>query len=183
MEQPAVGDDQRAEVGVRADLFADPVARHDAGLDAHEGEVLPGVLELPDVRWCVRQLEVADLAEVAVDRLVGDQPLDGLVAVEGLAIERPPGVLAVAGDQLARAPLVAGMDDPAVPGRRPEAERLGLEQRDRDPAAGQLPRRVDARVSAADHDDVGACPAAAARIGRAAPASWPARRIAARSRD
>ncbi len=91
------------------------------GLDAHDGEALPGVLELLDVRRRVGQLQVAGLAEVAVDRLVGDQPLDGLVAVERLAIERPAGLLAVARDQLARAPLVAGVDDPAVAGRAPRS--------------------------------------------------------------
>ena len=38
------------------------------------------MLELGQVRGRVRELEVADLAEVAVDGLVGDQPLDELVA-------------------------------------------------------------------------------------------------------
>ena len=81
-----------------------------------------------------RQLEVADLAERAVDRLVGDEPLDRLVALEGVAIERAAGLLAVAFDQLAGTPLVARMDDPAVAGRGPEAERVRLEQGHRAPA-------------------------------------------------
>ena len=101
------------------------------------------------------------LAEVAVDRLVGDQPLDGLVAVERLAVERPPGLLAVALDQLARTPLVARVDDAAVARRGAPAERLRLEERDRDAAPGELARRVDPGVAAADDDDVGRCPAAA----------------------
>ena len=43
---------------------------------------------LGHVRRRVGELEVADLAEVAVDRFVGDQPLDRLVAGERLAVER-----------------------------------------------------------------------------------------------
>ena len=58
--------------------------------DADRGEAVAGVLELGDVRRGVRELEVTDLAEVAVDRLVGDQPLDELVRVERLAVERRP---------------------------------------------------------------------------------------------
>ena len=65
------------------------LARHEPGFDAHEGEVVPRALELADVRRRIRQLEVPDLAEVAVDRLVGDQPLDGLVAIERLADTAP----------------------------------------------------------------------------------------------
>ena len=122
MEQAAARDDEGAVVGVRTDLLADPVARHDRRLDADRRQIPLSMLKLLDVRRRVGELEMADLAEVAVDRLVGDQPLDGLVAIERLAVERSPGVVAVAPDQLARAPLVAGVDDPAVPGRGAEAE-------------------------------------------------------------
>ena len=106
------------------------------------------------MRRRIRELEVAAFAEVAVDRFLGDQPLDRLVAVEGLAVERVARLLAVALDQLARAVLVAGMDDPAVARRRAPAERPGLEERDRDPAPCQLAGRVDPGVAAADDDDV-----------------------------
>ena len=75
------------------------------GLDARStARLAPRVLELVDVRRRVRELEVADLAEVAVDRLVGDQPLDRLVAVERLAVERPAGLLAVAARRSSRGP-------------------------------------------------------------------------------
>ena len=101
MEQAAALDDERPEVRVGADLLADPLARDHVALDADEGEALAGVLQLGHVRGRVGELEVADLAEVAVDGLVGDQPLDRLVAVERLLVERAAGVLAVAPDELA----------------------------------------------------------------------------------
>ena len=47
------------------------------------------------------------------------------------------------------------MDDAPVAGRAPESQGLGLDLRDRRPAPGELPGGVDARVAAADHDDVG----------------------------
>ena len=119
-----------------------------------DASAVAGVLELLDVRRRVGELEVAALAELAVDRLVGDEPLDGLVAVEGLAVQRPAGLVAVALDQLARAPLVAGMDDPAVARRRAPAERLRLEERHRRAAGEHSRRGADARVPATDDDDV-----------------------------
>jgi len=108
-----------------------------------------------DVRRGIRKLEMADLAEVAVDRVFGDEPLHRVVAVECLAIQGPAGLLAVATDQLPRTPLVAGMDDPAVPGGRAEPQADRLQQRHRRAPAGQFPGRVDAGVAAADDDDVG----------------------------
>ena len=57
-------------------------------LDTDRGEALAGMLELGHVRRRVGELEVADLAEVAVDRLLGDQALDELVGVERLAVQR-----------------------------------------------------------------------------------------------
>ena len=124
-------------VGVGPDLVADLLARDDQRRDPDRGEALALLLEIAHVRGGVGELEVADLAEVAVDRLLGDQALDRLVALERVAVERPPGLLAVALDQLARTPLVARMDDPAVAGRGPEAERVRLEQGHRDCRAGR----------------------------------------------
>ena len=113
------------------------------------------MLELGDVRRRVSELEVAAFAEVAVDRLLGDEPFHQLVGVERLAVERLARLLTVALDQLPGAPLVAGMDDAAVPRGGAPAQRVRLEEGDGDPAPGQLPGRVDPRVAATDHDDVG----------------------------
>ena len=85
-------------------------------------QALLRVLELANVRRRVGELEVPDLAEIAVDRLVGDQPLDRLVAVERLAVQGGAGLLAVPVDQLARPPLVARVHDPAVARGGPEAQ-------------------------------------------------------------
>ena len=119
-----------------------------------EARLVARMLELGDVRRRIRELEVADLAEVAIDRLVGDEPLHQVVRVERLAVERRAGLLAVALDELAGAPLVAGVDDAAVPGRGAPAERVGLEQ------VTATPRRASSRaalmpgISATDDDDV-----------------------------
>src|SRR6185437_12357888 len=72
-----------------------------------------------------------------------------------VAIERAAGLLTVAVDELARTPFVARMDDPAVAGRGPEAERVRLEQGHRAAGPGELAGGVDARIAAADDDDVG----------------------------
>ena len=125
-----------------------------------EARLVARMLELGRMGGRVGELEVADLAEVAVDRLLGDQPLDQLVGVERLPVERLAGLLAVALDELAGAPLVAGVDDAAVPRRGAPAQRVGLEQRDGDAAARQLAGGVDARVAATDDDDIGASAAA-----------------------
>ena len=79
------------------------------------------------MRRRVGEVEVAVLAELAVDALVGDQPLDELEGIERLAEQLPAGLFAIALDELPRAPLVARVDDPAVPRRAAEAERLGLD--------------------------------------------------------
>ena len=114
------------------------------------------------------ELEVAALAEVAVDRLLRDQPLDGLVAVERVLVERRPELLAVALDQLARAPLVARVDDPAVAGRGAPAERVRLEQGDRHAPTRELAGGVDAGIAATDDDHVrGAGRSRPERSGRA----------------
>jgi len=154
MEEAAPREDEPAVVRVRADLLADPLARDDRGLDAHGREALTLVLEPGDVRWCIRQFDVTDLAEVAGDRLFGDEPLDGLVAIERLAIEGAAGVGAVALDQLGRPPFVAGVDDPAVARGSAPPERLRLKHGDRDAASRQFAGRVDPGISAADDDDV-----------------------------
>src|SRR6187397_3138573 len=108
------------------------------------------VLEARDVRGRVRQLEVSSLAEVAIDRFLGDQPLDGLVAGECLAVEGVASLLAVALDQLGRSPLVAGVDDATVAGRRTPAQRPGLEKRHGHSPAGEFTGRIDPGVPATD---------------------------------
>ena len=128
MEQPADRHGQRAEVGIRADLLAQSVARDDGRLDPHRGQAVALLREARHVRLRERELEVTALAEITVDRLVGDEPFDGLVAVERLAVERAARLRAVPPDQLARTPLVAGMDDAAVAGRGAPAQRPCLEQ-------------------------------------------------------
>ena len=50
------------------------------------------MLELGHMGGRVRELEVADLAEVAIDGLLGDQPLHELVGVERLLVERLAGL-------------------------------------------------------------------------------------------
>ena len=98
---------------------------------------------------------MADLAEVAIDRLLDDQPLDELVRVERLLVERPAGLRSVALDELAGAPLVAGMDDAAVPRRRTPTERMCLQERDPHSPACQLSRGGDPGIAPADDHDIG----------------------------
>ena len=74
------------------------------------------MLEVVHVGGGVRQLERAVLAPVAVDRLLGDQPANEVEGVERVPVERGAGLVAVAAEQVGRAPLVAGVDDAAVPG-------------------------------------------------------------------
>ena len=182
MQQAAALHRERPEVRVRADLLADPLARDERARDPDERQAVAGVLELRDVARGVGQLQVAHLAELAVDRVLVDEPLDRLVAVERLLVQRPAGVLAVALDEVAGAPLVAGVDDAAVAGRRAEPERLRLEQRDLDPAGRQFAGGVDPGVAATDHDDVGRVGQVAAGAIRAGRASSPASTPGARSR-
>ena len=96
------------------------------------------------------------------------EPLDELVGIERLLVERLAGLGAVALDELAGAPLVAGVDDAAVARRGAPSQRVGLEQGDRDAPARQLAGGVDARVAATDHDDIRLGGQVAARRGRAA---------------
>jgi hypothetical protein len=155
MEERAAFDHEGAEVRIGADLLADALAGHDRGTDADESQTLASMLELWRMRRRVRQLEVTDLAKVAVDRLLGDQLLHEPIGVERLTVERLAGLGAVALDEVAGAPLVARMDDAAVTGRRAPAERVRLDERDGHAAPGQLASRGDAGVAAPDHHDLG----------------------------
>ena len=75
------------------------------------------------------EIEVAALAELAVDGLVGDQPLDERRSASMVSRKQRPGRSPRRSARRApRAPLVAGVDDPAVAGRAAEAELLGLER-------------------------------------------------------
>ena len=51
------------------------------------------MLQLGDVRRRIRELQVADFAEVAVDGLFRDQLLHELVRVERLLVQRATGLL------------------------------------------------------------------------------------------
>ena len=155
MEQAAALHRERPEVRVRADLLADPFAGDERARDPDEGQAVTGVLELRDVARGVGQLQVAHLPELALDRVLVDEPLHGLVPVERLLVQRPSGVLAVARDEVPGAPLVPGVDDAAVARGRSEPERLRLEESDLDPAGRKLAGGVDPGIAAADHDHVG----------------------------
>ena len=120
MKQATALDSERTEVRIGPDLLADPLVRDQRALDADERQRLASVFQLRGVGRRVGQLEVADLAELAVDCLVGDQPLDRLVAVERLLVQRAAGVVAIAPDEVLGTPLVAGVDDAAVPGGPPQ---------------------------------------------------------------
>ena len=89
----------------------DPVVRHHLALDAHEGEPVTGVLQLRNVRRSVGELQVADLTELAIDLLVRDEALDGLIAVQRLLIQRSSGVVAVARDEFLGAPFASSLTD------------------------------------------------------------------------
>src|SRR5207245_2329046 len=99
-------------------------------LDPELAESLDRLLQSPGVRRRPGEVQVAALAELALDRLVDDEPLQERVGVQCLLEERPAGLIAIALDELRRAPFVARMDDPTVPGRAAETELLGLEERD-----------------------------------------------------
>src|SRR4051812_19414141 len=134
----ATRDGERCVVHIRPDLVVQLLARHEHRGDAPRRHALPELGETPNVRRRVCQLDVARLPELAVDPLLADQTLDGLERRERVVVERRAGRLTVASDELARAPLVPGMDDAAVPGRGPPAERLGLEQGHGDVASREL---------------------------------------------
>jgi hypothetical protein len=102
----------------------------------------------------VGQLEVPVLAELGVDPLARDQVAHVGVGVERLAVQRPALLLAVAPDQRLGAPLVARVDDPAVPGARPPAELVRLEHGDPRSLLREPAGRGDAGVAATDHDRV-----------------------------
>ena len=110
--------------------------------------------EVVRVRGGPGKVEEAALAELARDLLIVDQLLDQSVGVERLAIERAARVVAVALEQLGRAPLVARVHDSAIPGRPAEPELLGLEERDGGARPGEHPGGVDPGVPAADDDDI-----------------------------
>ena len=154
VEEAAALDHECAVVGVGADLLADLGARHDRRRHPHRCQARLGVLELGDMRWRIRELEVADLAEVAIDGLIGDEPLDQRVGVERLAVQSATRGLAEPLQQVGRPPLVPGVHDAAVAGRCPPTKRVCLEERRRDAASCKLARRVDAGVPTADHDHV-----------------------------
>jgi hypothetical protein len=129
--------------------------RDEGRLDAEAFQRLHRLPKVRRVRRCPGEVEVAALAELAVDRLLGDQPLDEVVGIHRLAEQRAAGLVAVPVDQLLRSPLVAGVDDAAVASRAAKAEVLGLEQRDRGAGARQDAGGVDPGVAATDDDDVG----------------------------
>jgi hypothetical protein len=155
VQERAVRHDQRAEVRIAADLLADGVARDDRGLDTHGGQTRLGVMQLLDVGWRVGELEVANLAEIAIDRLVDDQALDGGVAIEGFLVQEQTGFRAVTPNQLRRAPLVAGMHDAAIARGRAIPKVPGFDERDGHASPGQFTRRVDPAVAPTDDDHVG----------------------------
>ena len=139
---PLAGDGEPAVVRVAADLLAQPLARHERGLDAERGEGLGRPRQVVGMRRRVGEVEVAALAELAVDRLVGDQPLDERVGVERLAEQRRARSPRRSARSAPRAPLVAGMDDAAVAGRAAEAR--ASRPRARVTAA---PRRASSRAA------------------------------------
>ncbi len=73
VEEPAQRDGEPAVVRVRPDLLVEPLAGHERGLDTERGEGLGGRDEVVRMRWRIGEVEVAALAELAVDRLVGDE--------------------------------------------------------------------------------------------------------------
>ncbi len=94
MEEPAPRHDEAAVVRVGADLLADLVTRDHRRGDADRRQARLLLLEVDHVLAGPGELEVAAFAEVAVDRLLGDQALDRLVAVERVLVERRPELLA-----------------------------------------------------------------------------------------
>jgi hypothetical protein len=154
VEQSAALDGQAGREGVGPDLGTQVLAANHARLDAHEREAVARVVEVGHVAVPVGELEVAVLAEVRVDAVARDRVADVLIALERLAEQRAAALLAVAPDQLARPPLVARMDDPAVPRARAPAQLVRLDERHLRPLLGEAPRGRDTRVAATDDNDV-----------------------------
>ena len=102
----------------------------------------------------MRRLDEA-VAPVAVDAVARDQVLDQRLRLLG---EAPEAVGIVAAEMRLEPVLVAplaGMELPAVPARSPPADPLGLDQRDIDTGLGEMQRRRQAGIAAADDRDMG----------------------------
>ena len=92
---------------------------------------------------------------VAVEALVGHEPLGGEEGVDTV-LEQPVAELgSVPLAERRSAPLQAGMEDAAIPGAGPPTQRVALQDRDTRPGARQLERRHGPRVAASHDDDVG----------------------------
>ena len=108
-----------------------------------------------EVRGTRRCFDVPAADELALDRFVVNQPLE---RVDGrhLPLEPGPGAgTAVAANQRGRVERQAGQHLPAVARARSPADRLLLEHDGAPAAQGDLARRRQAGITAANHRDVG----------------------------
>ena len=155
MEMPGLGIAAAAEVDIGADGCGERVAAEP--FDGRVAVVAFQLLDIgdlvPDEAPLVRGLDQAG-APVAVDAVPGDQALDQRLGFLG---ELPEVVRVLAAELLLQPILVAPLprvELPAVPPRRAPADLLRFDEGDIDAGLGQVQRRGQSGVAAADDRDM-----------------------------